>query len=169
MRSIHSIACFTIIAIFLVLTSADAFVATVPSKRTTRRSAIKAGLNTVILQKSHAVITVATAAAAAQTTVVAPATIGTIVAKALGYVIGVGSLAVYLPIVVSLLKKQSSDGFSVATWVFNLMGITLAVLYPLKKGFPMSTFVELLIMVVQSTGILGTNHLTIVHMCCSSE
>lgn len=167
MRSIHSIACFTIIAIFLVLTSADAFVATVPSKRTTRRSAIKAGLNTVILQKSHAVITVATAAV--QTTVVAPATIGTIVAKALGYVIGVGSLAVYLPIVVSLLKKQSSDGFSVATWVFNLMGITLAVLYPLKKGFPMSTFVELLIMVIQSTGILGTNHLTIVHMCCSSE
>lgn len=48
-----------------------------------------------------------------------------------------------------------ADGFSVATWVFNLLGITLACIYPLKKGFPISTFAELLLLVVQSTGILG--------------
>ena len=101
------------------------------------------------------ITTAVVAAAASPVAAVAPSTVGTVVAKFLGYVIGAGSLAVYLPIVFSLLKKKSADGFSVATWVFNLMGITLAVIYPLKKGFPMSTFVELILLVIQSTGILG--------------
>jgi mannose-P-dolichol utilization defect protein 1 len=81
--------------------------------------------------------------------------LGDIIAKALGYVIGAGSMAVYLPILLSLLKNKSSDGFSAQTWVFNLLGISLACIYPIKKLFPLSTFVELLLLVVQSVGILG--------------
>ena len=147
---------FAIIASLSSFISADAFVKGIPSKQSatsrSRRTIVSAGLDISPIVKSK--VSVIAAAAAAATTA-APSTVGTIVAKALGYVIGVGSLAVYLPIVFSLLKKKSADGFSVATWVFNLMGITLAVIYPLKKGFPVSTFVELLLLVVQSTGILG--------------
>ena len=152
----RSIVLFTIIALLSSFISADAFVKGIPSKQSaasrSRRTIVSAGLEIrpSVKSKSASIITAAAAAATA-----APSTVGTIVAKALGYVIGVGSLAVYLPIVFSLLKKKSADGFSVATWVFNLMGITLAVIYPLKKGFPVSTFVELLLLVVQSTGILG--------------
>lgn len=147
---------FAIIASLSSFISADAFVKGIPSKQSatsrSRRTIVSAGLDISPIVKSK--VSVIAAAAAAATTA-APSTVGTIVAKALGYVIGVGSLAVYLPIVFSLLKKKSADGFSVATWVFNLMGITLAVIYPLKKGFPVSTFVELLLLVFQSTGILG--------------
>lgn len=148
---------FAIIASLSSFISADAFVKGIPSKQSatsrSRRTIVSAGLDISPIVKSK--FSVIAAAAAAAATTAAPSTVGTIVAKALGYVIGVGSLAVYLPIVFSLLKKKSADGFSVATWVFNLMGITLAVIYPLKKGFPVSTFVELLLLVVQSTGILG--------------
>lgn len=157
MRPLYSVFAFTVIALFFVFVSADAFVKGIPSKQTTssrlRRTAIDAGLKISTIKQSNTAVAVA--AAAVQAAAAAPSTAGTIVAKALGYVIGAGSLAVYLPILLSLLKKKSADGFSVATWVFNLLGITLAVIYPLKKGFPMSTFVELVLLVVQSTGILG--------------
>ena len=153
MRSVQCVALFAIMAFSCVLTSADAFISTIPSKRTTRKTNLKAVLNGSVVKQTRSAAMLA--AGALTSAASAPSTVGTMVAKALGYVIGVGSLAVYLPIVISLLKKKSADGFSVATWVFNLMGITLAVIYPLKKGFPMSTFVELLLLVVQSTGILG--------------
>lgn len=81
--------------------------------------------------------------------------LGDVIAKVLGYVIGAGSMAVYLPILLSLLKNKSSDGFSAQTWVFNLLGISLACIYPIKKLFPLSTFVELTLLVAQSVGILG--------------
>jgi hypothetical protein len=148
-----------VIAALSLIISANSFVRSIPSKFTTtsksKRTALKAGLNDIITkQKTHAIIATATAATAE---VVKP-TMGNIVAKGLGYVIGVGSLAVYLPIVISLFKKKSADGFSAATWMYNLIGITLAVVYPLKKGFPTSTYVELLLLVAQTTGILGKEH-----------
>ena len=162
MVSVQYVALIAVMAFSCVLTSADAFITTIPSKRATRKANLKAVLNGSVLKQTPSAAMLA--AAALQSTTAAPSTVGTMVAKALGYVIGVGSLAVYLPIVISLLKKKSSDGFSVATWVFNLMGITLAVIYPLKKGFPMSTFVELLLLVVQSTGILGNIVITKIRM-----
>jgi PQ loop repeat len=150
MRHLHSVAFRKIVTLLFVLVSAVAFVNGIPSKQALSRARRSVTGVRLKLDHSHAASVVAAASAVA-----APSTIGTVVAKALGYVIGAGSLAVYLPIVISLWKKKSADGFSVATWVFNLMGITLAVIYPLKKGFPMSTFVELVLLVIQSTGILG--------------
>jgi hypothetical protein len=160
MRPLCTVLAFSVISFFYVFISAEAFVNGIPSIKSTtrlsRRSAINSKLEISVV-KSFTAAVVATAAA--PVAAVAPATVGTVVAKFLGYVIGAGSLAVYLPIVFSLLNKKSADGFSVATWVFNLMGITLAVIYPLKKGFPMSTFVELVLLVIQSTGILGKLYL----------
>lgn len=161
MRHLQSVAFRKIVTLLFVLVSAVAFVNGIPSKQASlnraRRSVTGARLKLKIADHSHTASIVATASAVA-----APSTVGTVVAKALGYVIGAGSLAVYLPIVFSLWKKKSADGFSVATWVFNLMGITLAVIYPLKKGFPMSTFVELVLLVIQSTGILGETMLPLI-------
>lgn len=78
-----------------------------------------------------------------------------IIAKALGYVLGFGALAVYLPIIINLIKAKSADGYSVETWIFNLIGLTIACLYPFKKGFGVSTYVEILAIAIQSAGILG--------------
>ena len=78
-----------------------------------------------------------------------------IIAKGLGYVLGFGALAVYLPIIINLIKAKSADGYSVETWIYNLIGLTIACLYPYKKGFGVSTYVEILAIAIQSAGILG--------------
>lgn len=159
MRPLWTVLAFSIVSFFYVVISAEAFVNGVSPMKSTpclsRRPTIGSRLE---MSAVKSFTTAVVAAVAPPVAAVAPSSVGTVVAKFLGYVIGAGSLAVYLPIVFSLLKKKSADGFSVATWVFNLMGITLAVIYPLKKGFPMSTFVELVLLVIQSTGILGKAH-----------
>ena len=116
----------------------------------------------VVLQLQQDVASFSTVLAAAGSrgavkaaVVVKPLVIGDVVAKVLGYIIGAGSMAVYLPILLSLLKDKSSEGFSAQTWIFNLLGISLACVYPIKKMFPLSTYVELLLLAVQSIGILG--------------
>lgn len=85
----------------------------------------------------------------------ASASSGDVVAKILGYTMGAGSLMLYSPIILKLLNTKRADGFSHETWIFNLVGLTAAVIYPFKKGFPLSTYVEILILCVQSFGILG--------------
>lgn len=80
---------------------------------------------------------------------------GDVAAKILGYTMGAGSLMLYSPIILKLLNTKTADGFSHETWLFNLIGLTAAVVYPFKKGFPMSTYVEILILCIQSFGILG--------------
>lgn len=41
------------------------------------------------------------------------------------------------------------------TWIYNLIGLTIACLYPYKKGFGVSTYIEILAIAIQSAGILG--------------
>lgn len=83
-----------------------------------------------------------------------PQRLGDIVAKVLGYIMGFGAVAVYLPIVLKLLSGKSADGLSLQTWICNLLGLTMATFYPFKKGFPFSTYIELLTVAVQSSFIL---------------
>ncbi len=77
-----------------------------------------------------------------------------LVAKILGYCMGMGSLLLYSPILVRLLKEKNADGFSVSTWVYNVIGLVCAFAYPFKKGFPLSTYVEMIIISIQSACIL---------------
>lgn len=66
-----------------------------------------------------------------------------------------GSMAVYTPILINLLKAKSDKGLSTQTWIMNILGISLACVYPFQKGFPLSTYVELVVLTVQSLIILG--------------
>ena len=56
---------------------------------------------------------------------------------------------------IKLAKTRDASGFSIATWIFTLLGLTTSVAYPLKKGFPLSTYIELVMLTLQSIGILG--------------
>ena len=67
---------------------------------------------------------------------------------------GSGSLALYLPIIAKILKNGAS-GVSLATWIATVSSFSLALLYPIKKKFPISTYIELLGLQVQSIVILG--------------
>ena len=94
-------------------------------------------------------------AAGAKVAVTSAPSLSTVLAKALGYVLGAGSLFVYAPIALNVLKTKNADGLSVATWCFNLLGLSVALVYPFKKNFPLSTYIEILILTVQSAAILG--------------
>ena len=78
-----------------------------------------------------------------------------IIAQALGGVMAAGALLLYTPIISNLLKAKSGEGMSMQTWVFNLLGFTAAIMYPIKKKFPISTYIEGIALVIQSTIVLG--------------
>jgi len=92
---------------------------------------------------------------AAAATITAKSGKADVVAKILGYCMGGGSLLLYSPIAIQLLKDKNADGFSVSTWVYNVVGLVCAFAYPFKRGFPLSTYVEMIIISAQSAGILG--------------
>ena len=71
-------------------------------------------------------------------------------ASAIGYAMGSGAIILYSPMIYKLLQSKSADGFSVQTWVMNLVGLTLCVAYPFRKGFPLSTFLENVALTMQS-------------------
>lgn len=75
-------------------------------------------------------------------------------ARVLGYVMGAGAMVIYAPILVKILRNGHADGLSLATWVFNVLGLSLAAAYPAKKGFPLSAYLELVAASVQSVAIL---------------
>jgi mannose-P-dolichol utilization defect 1 len=91
----------------------------------------------------------------------APAVVATasksngIIAQALGGVMAAGAVLLYAPIISNLLKAKSGEGMSIQTWVFNLLGFTAAIIYPIKMRFPISTYVEGIALVIQSTIVLG--------------
>lgn len=79
----------------------------------------------------------------------------TLFARFLGYVVAAGAMFIYSPILIKLISKGNADGFSLYTWVFNIIGLTLALSYPVKKGFPISTYLEILLAGTQSVTILA--------------
>eukprot|EP01032_Pedospumella_encystans_P009703 gene9703-11408_t len=78
-----------------------------------------------------------------------------IIAKILGYMVGIGAMCLYVPIIGSLISSKDSSGYSVSTWVLNVLGSMLAIAYPIKKSFPVSTYFEMISGLVQGVLILG--------------
>lgn len=76
-------------------------------------------------------------------------------AKGVGYLMGAGSIFLFSPIIFTLIKTRSADGFATSTWILNLMGMLLAVAYPVKMGFPPSTYIEVVSVIFQCVLILG--------------
>jgi mannose-P-dolichol utilization defect protein 1 len=85
-----------------------------------------------------------------------PSALGKSMATLLGYVMGYGSSALYTPIIYDLYKKRNANGMSCATWVASFLGVTLSFVYPFQKGFPISSYLEFVVLSVQCYFILGT-------------
>lgn len=77
------------------------------------------------------------------------------IAGIIGYSMGLGANFLFFPIFMGLYKNQNADGFSTATWISSLTGITLSIIYPFKMKFPVSTYLEQLTLSIQSFIILG--------------
>ena len=76
-------------------------------------------------------------------------------AMALGYVVGLGSLLLYTPIAVRLWRQQSAAGLADSTWWLKLSSYTCNDVYSYTKGYPLSTYVETLIITAEAAIILG--------------
>lgn len=105
----------SVIIAILLFTSTNAFLTNTLQKHAISTSTaancrelqLKAAKN-IALKKSYDAI-IATAVVQTAVNSAVPSTLAVVVAKALGYVIAIGSLAVYLPIIYSLLKKKSGE------------------------------------------------------------
>ena len=75
-------------------------------------------------------------------------------ARGLGYVIGAGSLALYTPIAIRLYRQKTADGLTLSTWWLKIVSYTCSDLYAYTNGYPISTYVETLIITIEAAVIL---------------
>lgn len=68
--------------------------------------------------------------------------------------IGAGSLLLYTPIGVRLVRQGSADGLTLSTWWFKLVSYTCADVYAFTNGYDISTYIETLIITMEAFVIL---------------
>mmetsp|Transcript_58687 Transcript_58687/g.143525 ORF Transcript_58687/g.143525 Transcript_58687/m.143525 type:complete len:535 (+) Transcript_58687:223-1827(+) len=90
----------------------------------------------------------------AATAAITGATTPVIMATLLGYAVGFLSLILYTPIAVRIWKQQHADGLSETTWWFKFASYTTTILYNVSHHYPISTYIETLIISIQSAVIL---------------
>ena len=83
------------------------------------------------------------------------ATLEVDVANALGYVVAGGSLLLYTPIALRIVRTGSADGLTLSTWWLKLVAYTCSDLYCYSNGYPVSTYAETLVITFEAACILG--------------
>ena len=76
-------------------------------------------------------------------------------ASLLGAAMGAGSLLLYSPIVLRLVRTRSAQGMALSTWALQSAGFTAGVMYSASKGFPLTTYAETLSFAVQARNAPG--------------
>ena len=67
-----------------------------------------------------------------------------------GWAVSIGALALYLPILIRLLRTRKSGGLVLSTWVSNTLGYTVLLIYPLSRRYPLSSYLEYAVLLVQA-------------------
>mmetsp|Transcript_2149 Transcript_2149/g.5702 ORF Transcript_2149/g.5702 Transcript_2149/m.5702 type:complete len:322 (-) Transcript_2149:285-1250(-) len=78
----------------------------------------------------------------------------TSVAEGLGYFVGAGSLLLYTPIAVRVIRQGSADGLTLSTWWLKLCSYTCSDIYAFSRGYPLSAYAETLIITAEASVIL---------------
>ena len=77
------------------------------------------------------------------------------VATALGYLVGAGSLALYTPIVWRVSRQGDASGLTLSTWWLKLASYSCSDVYSIAQGYPISTYVETLVITLEAAVVLG--------------
>ena len=77
-----------------------------------------------------------------------------LVAQALGYLVGTGSLFLYTPIAIRVCRQRDASGLTLSTWWLKLISYTLTNVYSFANGYPISTYVETIIITVEAFVVL---------------
>ena len=75
-------------------------------------------------------------------------------AQGLGFAIGVGSIALYSPLLYRIWRKRTADGLSVSVWVLKSCSYSVSAAYSHAHGYPLSTYVEALSIGAQAFALL---------------
>jgi len=86
---------------------------------------------------------------------VAPALDPEALAGALGYVVGAGSLALYTPIVLRVLRSGDASGLTLSTWWLKLTSYTCSDVYSFANGYPITTYLETLVITAEAALVLA--------------
>ena len=78
----------------------------------------------------------------------------TFLATLVGYGIGFGSLLLYTPIAIRLVRQRHADGLTISTWWLKCTSYVLSDIYYLRRAYVVSTYVETLIITIEATLIL---------------
>ena len=76
------------------------------------------------------------------------------IAKALGYLVGFGSLMLYTPIAIRICRQKHADGLVMSTWWLKLSSYMLSDIYYVRKKYDFSTYAEILIITIESIVVL---------------
>lgn len=79
----------------------------------------------------------------------------TTLANMAGYAMGMGSMVVYTPMLAKALRQRDLEGMAVGTWVCYALSCALSVAYPMRMGFPVSTYVDLVLIGLQAVLMLA--------------
>ena len=77
-----------------------------------------------------------------------------LLATALGYLIGAGSLLLYTPIAVRVVRQKAANGLALSTWWLKLGSYLCSDIFYITKGYPISTYVETLTITVEAGVVL---------------
>lgn len=77
------------------------------------------------------------------------------VANVLGYVVATGSLLLYTPIALRIVRTGSADGLTLSTWWLKLGSYACSDLYCYSNGYPVSAYAETLVITLEAACILG--------------
>ncbi|CAJ1934818.1 unnamed protein product [Cylindrotheca closterium] len=86
----------------------------------------------------------------------APFADSTVFAQILGYLVGVGSFALYSPIILRLWrqKQKAAEGLVLSTWWLKLTSYTASDIYYINQGYNLSTYIETLILALEAAVVL---------------
>ena len=77
-----------------------------------------------------------------------------LLATALGYLIGLGSLLLYTPIAVRVVRQKSANGLALSTWWLKLGSYLCSDIFYITKNYPISTYIETLTITVEAGVVL---------------
>lgn len=76
-------------------------------------------------------------------------------ADLIGYLVGLFAIFLYFPIIIDLINKKNSYGYSIITWLTNIISYTLAITYSIKKNYKISVYIDIIALYIQSIIIFG--------------
>ena len=77
-----------------------------------------------------------------------------IIAIALGYLIGLGSLLLYTPIAFRVYRQKSADGLTLSTWWLKLASYLSSDIFYITKSYDISTYIETITITVEAAVVL---------------